>query len=333
VRARLMRLLAVVVVVAAAAYAADRTTAERTLRVGFVTYQGSRHDRGVGQAAYEGFLAAVRRLSLQGRVVEVQPFRSPKPALMLLARQRYDLIVDSAPSRAGPLFEAARAFPKTKFLVDGPLLSDTPKNVQGYVLRVEEASYLAGYLAALMERARSGKDVVGSVGGEPYASVTAFIAGYGAGARKAVPTITLLNAYSHDFTGPAKCRAIAHAQISRGSGVIFNVAGRCGLGALDAARAKHVWGIGVDIDQSFLGPHILTSVVKRYDVAIYRELRALDEGRFRTGGTTSLGLKQNGVGLGKISSKVPRAALAQLERVRSQIETGTIVVPTSLERR
>jgi basic membrane protein A len=249
---------------------------------------------------------------------------------MMLARQRYDLVIDAAPTDPSPLFQAARAFPKAKFLVDGNRPPDMPKNVQTYVLRVEQAAYLAGYLAALMEKARPGKDVVGSVGGQPYSSVDTFIAGYRAGARAAVPGITTLNGYSHDFNGPAKCRAVALSQISRGAGVIFNVAGACGLGALDAARSRHVWGVGVDIDQSFLGAHILTSVVKRYDVAILAELRALKEGRLRTGGATSFGLKQNGVGLGRISSKVPRAFLRKLEVIRDRIAGGAITVPSAL---
>ncbi len=318
-------------VVLASLLAGGGSTASR-LRVGYVTVQGSRHDRGIGQAAYEGFVRAVRRLGLSGRVVEVRPFQDPKETLMALARQRYDLIIDAVPSNPSPLIQTARAFPKAKFLVDQPLyyLPHAPKNVQGYVLHVEEAAYLAGYLAALMEKARPGKDVVGSVGGDPYASVTAFIAGYRAGARKAVPGITTLNGYSHDFSGPAKCRAIALSQISRGAGVIFNVAGACGLGALDAAGAKRVWGIGVDIDQSFLGSHILTSVVKRYDVAIYSELRALKEGRFRTGGTASLGLKQMGVGLGRISPKVPQAYLRKLGAIRDRIARGEITVPSRI---
>jgi basic membrane protein A and related proteins len=322
--------LAGVAAIGFAASITEETDAAKQLTVGYVTYAGDRQDRGVGQAAYEGFLAAVRRLGLEGRVVEVPPFDDPKPALMMLARQRYDLILDAAPSFPSALFQTARAFPKARFLVDGSRAPDMPKNVQTYVLRVQEAAYLAGYLAALMEKARPGKDVVGSVGGEPYSPVDTFIAGYRAGARKAAPGVMTLNSYSHDFVGPAKCRSIALSQISRGAGVIFNVAGRCGLGALDAAKAKHVWGIGVDIDQSFLGPHILTSVVKRYDVAIYAELRALKEGRFRTGGTTSLGLEQNGVDLGRISPKVPRAFVRELEVVRRKVAAGTIVVPTRI---
>lgn len=325
-----LALATVLLLAAAGARAGSDAHGKRQLRVAFVTYQGSRQDRSVGQAAYEGFVRAVRRLGLSGRVVEVRPFRYPTETLMALARQRYDLIVDAAPTDPGPLVQAARAYPKAKFLVDGDRPPFMPTNVQTYVMRVEEAAYLAGHLAALMEKARPGKDVVGSVGGEPYSGVDAFVAGFRAGARAAVHGITTLNAYSHDFTAPAKCRAVALAQISRGAGVIFNVAGACGLGALDAARSRHVWGIGVDTDQSFLGSHILTSVVKRYDVAIYAELRALKEGRFRTGGTTSLGLKQMGVGLGRISPKAPRTFVSEIKRIRAGIVAGRIHVPSRI---
>jgi len=90
------------------------------------------------------------------------------------------------------------------------------------------------------------------------------------------------------------------------------------------------WGIGVDSDQSFLGRHILTSVVKRYDIALYRELRALARHRFRTGATVSLGLRENGVGLGRISGKVPPRFVHALKSVRARIVDGSIRVPSRI---
>jgi basic membrane protein A and related proteins len=329
----LRRFLALTGVAAALATSgAGLGSTERPLRVGYVAHSGSRQDKGVGQAGYEAFRGAVLRLGLTARVLEVRFGEDPTRALATLARQRYDLIVTAAVGLEA-IASTAIAFPKVKFLVsDVPhaSLEHRPKNVQTFVLRVEEAGYLTGYLAALMEKRRPGKDVIGSVGGYPIPQVDTFIAGYRAGARQADPGIRTLNGYSRDFTGPAKCRAVALGQISRGAGVVFNVAGRCGLGTLDAAKQKHVWGIGVDIDQSFLGPHILTSAVKRYDVAILSELTALRNGTFRTGGTTFLGLKENGVALGRISAKVPREFVRELNRVRARIVAGKIRVPARL---
>ena len=151
-----------------------------------------------------------------------------------------------------------------------------------------------------MERRRPGKDVIGSVGGLKIPPVDASIAGYEAGARKADPGITTLRGYAFNFFDPAKCRAVALSQIARGAGAVFNVAGACGLGTLQAAKEKRVWGIGVDVDQSFLGPHILTSVLKRFDVEVYA---TLVQGRLKTGGNKVWSLRNRAVGLGKISPR------------------------------
>src|SRR4029450_8183053 len=94
--------------------------------------------------------------------------------------------------------------------------------------------------------------------------------------------------------------------VGSGSEVIFQVAGGCGLGALDAAKEKGLWGIGVDADQSFLGPHILTSAVKRVDTAVFLAIKSVVDGKFK-GGNMVFGLKDNGVGIGKISPRVPKA--------------------------
>src|SRR5439155_962359 len=137
-----------------------------------------------------------------------------------------------------------------------------------------DRGYLVGYLAGLEEKRRPGPDLVGSVGGEKQPPVDRFIAGYQAGAKAADPGIKVVNGYSQDFTDQAKCKQIALNQIEQGAGVVFQVAGACGLGALDAAKEKHVWGIGVDADQSFLGPHILTSAVKRVDAAVFLAIKS-----------------------------------------------------------
>jgi basic membrane protein A and related proteins len=139
----------------------------------------------------------------------------------------------------------------------------------------------------------------------------------------------VLVGYSHDFTDANACDAIASDQIARGAGVVFNVAGTCGLGALAAAKRAGVWGIGVDTDQSFLGPHILTSVMKRYDTGFVRLLRQLRAGTLRGGGTTVLTLRNGGAALGPISPRVPAALRTELDRLRQRIENGELTVPGS----
>ena len=101
-------------------------------------------------------------------------------------------------------------------------------------------------------------------------------------AKAADPAIKTLHAYSQDFVDQAKCKEIALNQIAQGSKVVFQVAGQCGLGALDAAKGKSLQGIGVDADQAYLGSYILTSAIKKVDQSVLEKLAALDAA-FRSG--------------------------------------------------
>jgi basic membrane protein A len=209
-------------------------------------------------------------------------------------------------------------------------LAGKPKNVLGLLFREEQVGYLAGYLAGLeAKRHPGGKDVVSSVAGQKQPPVDRFVAGYQAGAKKADPGITTVNGYSQDFDDQAKCKAIALNQIAAGSQAVFAVAGGCGLGALAAAKQQHVWGIGVDADQSFLGPHILTSATKRVDRAVFLAVQDVANGRFH-GGNAVYGLDRGGVGLGKISPKVPKSEVAAVNRIKARIIAGKIVPPRTL---
>ena len=141
----------------------------------------------------------------------------------------------------------------------------------------------------------------------------------------------MLRGSSREWLDPAKCKAVAMNQIAKGAGAVFDVAGACGLGTLQAAKEKGVWGIGVDVDQSFLGRHILTSVLKNYDLDAYKTIEALVRRRLKTGGNEVWNLRNRGVGLGRISPKVPRSFVRQVARIRKQIIAGKITVPTTLK--
>jgi basic membrane protein A len=305
--------------------------AQRQLRVGLVVEAGlapSRTD--LFALPYDAFIRAVKRLGVEGRVVQMAPNQDANGALSLLARQRYDLIIMGAPA-PDAVVTVARDFPEVRFLFpDVPLraISNPPKNVQGTSFRAEEAGYLAGYLAGLMEKRRPGRDVIGSVGGYKFPGVDRWILPFRQGARRADPRIVTLNTYANNFSNPAKCRTVALAQIAKGAGAVFNVAGGCGFGALAAAKEKGVWGVGVDIDQSFLGRHILTSAIIRVDLAVDTAIQRLVKGTFKTGGDTVFNLRNGGVGLGRVSPEVPPSVLRQVDSVRRQIIAGRIKVPT-----
>jgi basic membrane protein A len=199
------------------------------------------------------------------------------------------------------------------------------------LFREEEVGCLVGYLAGLEEKRRTGPDVISAVGGFKEPPVDRFIAGYFAGAEKAAPGIKTMHDYSQDWDDQAKCKELALNQIARGSNVIFQVAGGCGLGALNAAGERDRWGIGVDADQSSLGSHILTSAQKGVDAAVFLSVKAIQDGTWEGGTNATFGLKEEGVGLGTVSPDVPQEELDQVDEVEQQIADGEITgIPTTV---
>ena len=152
------------------------------------------------------------------------------------------------------------------------------KNVEGLLFKEQEAGYLAGYAAGLAAKDRGGK-AVSSVGGQKQPPVDRYIAGFQAGAKAAFPGVQTLNGYSNDFEKLALCKEVALNQIADGSVVVFQVAGGCGLGALDAAKEKSVWGVGVDADQGYLGSYVLTSALKRVDTSVFDSIKDAKDGQ------------------------------------------------------
>ena len=287
-------------------------------------------------SAYLGLQKAVRVLGVQGKVLSPPPTGSYVPPLSYLARQGYDLAIGIGFLQTDDLSRVSRLFPKSRFAILDARIEDVPKrppNVEGTLFKTQEAAYLAGYLAAKMELKRPRPHVVSTVAGFAIPPVRSYVAGFQAGARRADPTIKTLNAYTNDFVNPTKCAHAAQAQLAQGSGVIFDVAGACGVGALKAAQRAGAWGIGVDIDQSYLGSFVLTSVIKRLDVAVYDFAVALRKGTFRTGGNMVFDLRNNGVALGPFSPHVPPALRHELGRLAGEIEAGRIKVPSDLKRR
>jgi basic membrane protein A len=306
--------------------------AGRPLKVGLVTDINQLNDRGFNHLAYTGLLRAEKQLGIQGAVHQSPSAADYVPNLSAFAQQGYDLIIGVGFDQAAAVDAVAMKFPKVHFAiidVDQQSLTHKPKNVLGLLFREQEAGYLVGYLAGLEVKASSGPQIVSTVGGQKQPPVDRYIAGFQAGAKAADPGVKTLNGYSQDWVDQAKCKEIALQQIAQGSKVVFQVAGGCGLGALDAAKQKKVWGIGVDADQSFLGPQVLTSALKRVDSAVYQTIQSVQKGTFKGGRNAVFGLDRHGVGLGKVSAKVPRSALTRLKTIEAEIVAHKLApIPT-----
>jgi basic membrane protein A and related proteins len=309
------------------------TTAQgSSFKVGLVTDIGGLNDRGFNHLAYVGLQKAAHDFGVQTRVVESASPAEYIPNLSALARQGYNLIIGVGFTEIQAMQSVAKSFPHSHFAIVDVSNADEghAPNVQGLLFKEQQVGYLAGYVAALAAKAR-GANVVSSVGGQKQPPVDRYIAGYQAGAKAAVPGIQTLNAYSQDFEKQYLCKEKALNQIAAGSVVVFQVAGGCGLGALDAAKAKGVWGIGVDADQGFLGTHILTSALKGVDTAVYLSIKDAKNGNFKGGQDSVYGLEQNGVGLGKFSPKAPKGIEAKAEQIKQDIISGKIKnIPTTV---
>jgi basic membrane protein A and related proteins len=310
---------------------AKAAKADATFKVGLVTDIGGLNDRGFNQLANQGLQRAIKQLKVQGRVLISQSEQDYIPNFTSLVRAGYNLIIGVGFLQTKSLNTMALRFPRSHFAgVDVGIkdTNDKPKNYEGLLFKEQEVGYLAGYLAAL--KAKNSGRVVSSVGGIKLPSVDRFIAGYQAGAKKAVPGTKTLNSYSQDFGDQQKCKEIALSQIGQGSRVVFQVAGGCGLGAIEAAKSKGVCGIGVDNDQRFLGPQVLTSARKKVDQAVYLAIKAAKSGKYKGGKDVVYGLKNGGVALGKFGGgncAVTAAQKAAVAKIAKQIVAGKIKPP------
>ena len=293
------------------------------------------NDHGFNQLAYQGLKRAQKELGIRGDVYQSPSSQAYIPNLSQAARKHADLVISVGFDQAAAIAKVAKQFPDTHFAiidVSNADLAGRPKNVEGLIFKEQEAGYLAGYLAGLVEKHGGMKNTIGSVGGQKQPPVDRYIAGYQAGALEVDPNVKLLNSYSNEWVDQAKCKQLALNEIADGADIVFQVAGGCGLGVLDAAKEKGVWGIGVDADQSYLGPQVLTSALKRVDTSVYATIQQVLDGKFKGGTDSVFSLKNDGVGLGKISPKVPKADVQKVREIEKQIKAGKIAdIPTQVQ--
>ena len=311
-------------------------------KMAIVTDIGSLQDRSFNQLANEGRKAIGKKLGIQTRVYETHAESERIPNMLAASKAGYNLVFAVGFLNYNALNAVAPRFQKLQYAgidQDYALFTKKPKNATGVIFAEQEAGYLVGYVAGLWETRHpvKGKMVVGGVGANKVPAIVRFLAGYRAGVHKANKKIKVLIDYANDptFADQAKCKETTLNHIGKGSRVEFEAAGACGLGGLSAAKQKHIWGIGVDADQSFLGKHILTSATKHVDVAVFNTIKQFkaNPSGFKAGFNVNYTLKNNGVGYGKLSSALSKADRTYITKKVNTIKTliiqGKIKPPTS----
>jgi basic membrane protein A len=331
--------LALATVAAMVVSAAGSASPQQQFLAGVVSDVGRFNDKGFNQLALKGCKSGAKKAGGTCRALESRSTGDYTPNFARLQRDGAALSIATGFLLAEGTATVAKRFPNGKFTIVDYSVKAAPfanaagkplfKNVVGLTFQTNQNSYMIGCLAGLMAK-RDGGNTISAVGGLKIPTVEIFIAAYRAGASKCAPGTKTLIDYSQEFVDQAKCKELALNQLEAGSKVVFAVAGGCGLGALDAAKEQGAWGVGVDTDQSFLGPHILTSAVKRVDLAVETVVLSVKNKTYKGGTDLNFNLKNKGVAIGKISPKVPKAYIKRMNALGAQIIAGKIKPPTKV---
>jgi basic membrane protein A len=312
--------------------------AAKQLSVGEVLDVGGINDKSFNHLAYVGLQTVESKYHVKGSYIATQEQAQYVPNLTHYALLHPSLIIAVGGLMSQAIYTVAQQYPHQKFaLIDGApadanFVTHNLPNVANLIFHEQEAGFLVGVLAGLMEKNHVGKathNVIGYMGGLPVPAVIRYEAGYVYGAKKVDPSIKVRGAYSQSFTDQGKGNSIGRTQISSGADILFQVAGASGLGYLRAAQQAGRYGIGVDADQGYLGSYIITSALKRVDLAVERTVKALATGKFRAG-DHFFTIKNGAIGYGPPASVVPASIVAQVNSYEAQVKAGTIVPPTAI---
>lgn len=321
----LVAVLALAIVTGGSASPAKKSS---TTKAAVITDIGGLGDKGFNDLCAKGVNTAKQKLGIGARVFISKSSADYIPNLSAAARQGYNPVVVCGFLMGGDIEKAAAKYPNTSFgIIDysQSWMKSNPQNLRGALFSEQESGYLMGVAAAMASKTNG----VSAVGGQAVPAVVAYLAGFKAGAKATKKGIKVQTAYSQSFTDKAKCKEIALNQIAAGSGAVFQAAGACGLGALEGAKEKGAWGLGVDTDQGFLGSYILTSALKKVDLGVYEMVKSVKNGTFKGGADSLFTVKNGGVGYGKVSTAVPNRAklIAKLNAVSKLIASGKIKPP------
>jgi len=308
--------------------AADRG-AENAFRAGMVFDVGGKGDQSFNDGAYEGMMRAARAAPMETAEFEPGHDADREVGLRRLAEHGFDIVIGVGFLFTESIRTVAPDFPNVAFvLVDGRI-EDQP-NVASLVFREEEGSFLVGALAAMATRTGT----LGFVGGMDVALIHKFEAGYRAGASRIRPDVRVVAGYAgvrpEAFADPVRGKEIALSQIGQGADVIFHASGVTGLGVIEAARERGVYAIGVDANQNGVAPGtMLTSMLKRVDVAVEKAILAAHRKEFR-GGLLELGIAEDGVGYAVDEHNrhlLTPEMIARVDALADSIAAGQIQVP------
>ena len=319
---------------------AEQAAAQDAINVGIVFDVGGRGDKSFNDGAYLGAERAERELGVRVRFVEPGDGSDREAGLRLLAAEHMDLVIGVGFIFTDDLTQLAKEYPNTAFAgVDYAVSTDKagnpippPPNLAALKFREEQGSFLVGALAALMSKTKK----VGFVGGMDFPLIQKFEMGFKAGVKRVCPTCEVVSQYAgitpEAFRNPGKGKELGLSQYQSGVDIIYHASGSTGLGVFEAARQTGKLAIGVDADQYQEAPgHILTSMVKRVDAAVFDAIQRVKDHRFQ-GGIFQFGLAEHGVDYvydEHNRAMIPDSVRTRVESLRREVIDGRIKVPST----
>jgi basic membrane protein A len=329
-----MRLVFLVMLAVGILTAGQFTSAQDSPRVALIIAQGGLGDRSYNDLAFAGLTLAAQDFG-----IEVVPIESPDPVgegeqiLRSAAEAGFDLVITLEFSHFDPLARVAPEYPDTTFSIVNIVVPGD--NVVSIMFDEHTGSYLAGMLAGQvttdpnLEQVNP-EPIIGAIGGVQSSGIDVFLYGYLQGACAVNPDSQVLFAYSNAFGDPAKGRELALSMHEQGADVVFQVAGGTGEGVIDAAADENFFAIGVDSDQDYIAPgNVLTSMLKRVDIAVYDVIKQAVEGTLQGGSVAQYGLDEGGVGLSEMKYTrhiIPREYVDNVNAARDAIIAGELQV-------
>ena len=299
--------------------------AQDDFKVGMVTDVGGLGDESFNDSAWRGLQNAKKDFGITINVIESNTMTDYQPNLSSFAEQGYDLVWGIGFLFEDAMGEVASMYPNVKFGIIDTVV-DAP-NVVSVTFKEHQGSFLTGVVAGM----RTETDKVGYIGGMETTLIQKFEAGYRAGVKAVNPDAEVFVAYTGAFDDPQAGKELAFTQFDQGADVIYHASGACGIGVIKAANERGLYAIGVDSPQNHLAPaNVLTSMIKKVDVAVYNEVKKLVNGNFESGHHV-YGLENEGVGIYRPQAEnmLSQEIIDTVDDYKQKIVNGEVEVPTS----
>lgn len=305
---------------------AQSSTKHRVVYVAMSLGRGGLGDRSFNDAAYKGLQEAQTQYGIR---FEAVPFVSEDRTIEELsdfAFQGYDLIIGIGFENAPVIETIARDFPELQFVIIDTAAKG--ENVASIVFREQEGDFLMGVLAAMLTKSRK----VGFISGVDFEVIRRIESGFKQGVAYQDDRVEVVSDLAGTFTEPGIGKSLALAQYETGVDIIYNAAGRTGLGIIEAAKETGKFVIGTSGEQRYLAPgNVVGNRPKRVDIAVLMVIEEILNGTFSPG-IRSLGLKEEGLSIGPFDANIVTDAMQErVEALKQQIIAGKIQITTPEE--